>query len=88
MPRGVRVGRQRTHELKFGVPRCEWLQRGHLRVGYELSDGHGVYVLSGIGVQRGHLRVEHELCDKFGLYVSSGIGVAGVVRTFRWDVIY
>jgi len=37
------------------------VQRGHLRVGHELGDEHGVYVLRGIGVQRGHLRVGHEL---------------------------
>ena len=51
------------------------VQRGHLRVGHELCDGHGVYVCSGIGVQRGHLRVGHELCDEHVCYVCSGIGV-------------
>ena len=55
---------------------------------HKLGDEHELYIYGGIGVQRGHLRVGHELCVEHGYYVSGGIGMAGVVRTFGWDVIY
>ena len=42
---------------------------------HELGEGHGSFVLWGVGVQRGHLRVEHELGGEHGLDVFLRISV-------------
>ena len=45
------------------------VQRGHLGLGHELGDKHGVHVYVSVGVQRGHIGLGHELRDKQGTLV-------------------